>query len=197
MLAAIDAAARRRPQLAASDGCADHAAIGPATRLPCGGCAARRCTTTPNCRCRPRGGPPMAPPAIDALAAAVMLASQSSMLHLSGVANDARYRRRVWPPTIAAPCAIQNFEDFGVERRGRDLWMVLAAPASMPRPREAAAVSRRDPGYRQCRARRRPALRRQILRAGGAAEPERGLTRAALNHSNDMAQHERVRSPWA
>jgi uncharacterized protein YkwD len=116
------------------------------------------------------------------------VASQSSMLHLSGVTNDADIER-VLAARYCTTLRDPKIKDFGVERRGRDVWMVLAAPAALP-PRDAARVSREvldivnaaRAGGRRCGA-----------KAFGPVAPlslDTALARAALNHSNDMAAHD-------
>jgi uncharacterized protein YkwD len=116
------------------------------------------------------------------------VASQSSMLHLSGVTSDADIERLL----AARYCATlrdPKLKDFGVERRGRDVWMVLAAPSALP-PLDAALVSReildivnaaRASG-RHCGA--------KAFAPVGAVSLDTALTQAALNHSNDMAMHD-------
>src|SRR4029077_15552471 len=78
----------------------------------------------------------------DALKAAGYTASQSSALHFSGAATDsqisgaltANYCRTVTNPLL---------REIGAERRGRDLWMGLSAPVSVPTAADAPAVSQR------------------------------------------------------
>jgi hypothetical protein len=77
----------------------------------------------------------------DALAAVGYFATQSSALHLSGAVNDAQISRALtghYCATLADP----QLRDIGIERRGRELWMVLAAPISLPGSRDAASIGR-------------------------------------------------------
>jgi uncharacterized protein YkwD len=83
-----------------------------------------------------------------------------------------------------------GLKDFGVEQRGRDLYMVLAAAANVPRAGSAAAVrhdilelvnTARTQG-RRCGSRRFPAVAALVL--------DDALTRAAAAHSSDMARHD-------
>jgi uncharacterized protein YkwD len=124
-----------------------------------------------------------------AMAASGYLAVESSELKLSGVTTDAEIQRVLaehYCRTVQNP----RMQDFGVERRGREVWMVLAAPASVPKPGEAPAVSR---------------LVLELVNQARAAGQRCGgkffapvaplvldpvLTRAALEHSRDMAQHD-------
>ena len=72
----------------------------------------------------------------DALNGAGYTASQSSALHFSGAASDsqiagtltANYCRTLTDPSL---------REIGAERRGRDVWMVLAAPVSLPTAADA------------------------------------------------------------
>lgn len=77
----------------------------------------------------------------EALAAAQYPASESSALHFSGAVSDAQITRTLtasYCRTLLNP----NLREIGSERRGRDLWMVLAAPVSVPFAADAASVSR-------------------------------------------------------
>jgi hypothetical protein len=69
------------------------------------------------------------------------LAAKSTELHVSGVAGDADLQRVL----AARYCRIlqdSQLRDFGAQQRGREIWMVLAAPASLPATRNAAEVAR-------------------------------------------------------
>lgn len=124
-----------------------------------------------------------------AIAAAGYLAASSSLLHLTGPLTDGDVQRVLtqhYCRTLRDPA----FQDLGVERRGRDLWLVLAAPMALPAPRDAASIA----GHilelvNQARAAGR--------RCGGKYFPpvaplelDPALTRAALQHSRDMAAHD-------
>ena len=124
-----------------------------------------------------------------AMAASGYLAVESSELRLSGVTTDAEIQRVLaehYCRTVQNP----RMQDFGVERRDREVWMVLAAPASVPKPGDAPAVSQ---------------LVLELVNKARAAGRRCGdkffapvaplvlnpvLTRAALEHSRDMAQHD-------
>jgi uncharacterized protein YkwD len=124
-----------------------------------------------------------------AMAASGYLALESSELRLSGVTTDADIQR-VLAERFCRTVQNPRMQDFGVERRAREVWMVLAAPASVPKANDAAAVSR-------VVLERVNKARATGQRCGGkffapvgplALDP--ALTRAALEHSRDMAQHD-------
>jgi uncharacterized protein YkwD len=124
----------------------------------------------------------------DALAAAGYTASQSSVLHFSGLLTDsqitgaltANYCRTLINPAYRA---------IGVVRRGRELWMVLAAPVSMPTAAEAGAVGQRILDLvNAARAAGRHCGAKYFAPAAPLAL-NASLTRAALDHSREMAQH--------
>jgi uncharacterized protein YkwD len=124
----------------------------------------------------------------EALAAAGYLASESSALHISGAVSDsqiaailaANYCRTLINPTL---------REIGAERRGRELWMVLAAPVSLPAAADAAGVSRRildlvnaaRAAGRRCGAKYFPPVAPLTL--------DSKLTGAALAHSLEMAKN--------
>jgi uncharacterized protein YkwD len=124
----------------------------------------------------------------DALIAVGYVSSQSAALHFSGAASDsqiagmltANYCRTLVDPAL---------REIGAERRGRDLWMVLAAPVSMPTPTDAVAVSRRILELVNAA---RAAGRRCGAKYYAPAAPltlDASLTRAALAHSEEMARY--------
>jgi uncharacterized protein YkwD len=124
-----------------------------------------------------------------AIADSGYLAAQSAAIHLSGPTNDAETQGLL----IARDCRTlldPRLKDFGAEQRGRDIWMVLAAPVSLPATGDAASVSRvildlvnatRAAG-RRCGG--------KYFAPTGPLELDPALTRAALEHSRDMAQHD-------
>ena len=123
-----------------------------------------------------------------ALAAQGYLASQSAALHLSGAVNDAQIARALtanYCRTLTDPA----LREAGAERRGRDVWIVMAAPVPMPAAADAASVSRsilervnaaRAAG-RRCGAR--------YYAPAAPLELNAKLAAAALAHSRDMARH--------
>lgn len=75
-----------------------------------------------------------------ALAAAGYVTSQSSAMHLSGIVSDAEVSGALtanYCRTLTDP----KLRDMGVQRRGRDVWIVLAAASTVPAAADAASVS--------------------------------------------------------
>jgi uncharacterized protein YkwD len=116
------------------------------------------------------------------------VASESAALHFSGAASDsqiagmltANYCRTLVNPAL---------REIGAERRGRDVWMVLAAPVSMPKPADAVSVSRRILELVNAA---RAAGRRCGAKYFAPSAPlvlDASLTRAALAHSEEMARY--------
>jgi uncharacterized protein YkwD len=124
-----------------------------------------------------------------AIAESGYLAAQSAAIHLSGPTNDAEMESTL----VARECRTlqdSRIREFGAEQRGRDVWMVLAAPVRLPARGDAASVSRVILD-------RVNAARAAGRRCGGkyfapaaplALDP--ALTQAALAHSRDMAEHD-------
>ena len=124
-----------------------------------------------------------------AIAGAGYLAAQSAAIHLSGPTNDAQIESML----IARDCrTLQDprMREFGAEQRGRELWMIVAAPVVLPARGDAASVSGAILDLVN-------AARAAGRRCGGkyfapvaplALDP--ALTRAALDHSRDMAVHD-------
>jgi uncharacterized protein YkwD len=122
----------------------------------------------------------------DALAAVGYPASESSALHLSGAVGDAQIGRTLtagFCRTLTHP----KLREIGWERRGQEVWMVLAAPVTLPTAGDAASVSRhildlvnatRAAG-RRCGAKYFPPVAPLVLNPS--------LTHAALEHSREMA----------
>lgn len=124
-----------------------------------------------------------------AMASSGYLAVESAELRLSGVGSDAEIQRVLaehYCRTLQNP----RLQDFGVERRGREVWMVLAAPASVPKLNDAPAVSRL---VLELVNKARAAGRRcggKYFDPVGPLALDPILTRAALEHSRDMAEHD-------
>jgi uncharacterized protein YkwD len=83
-----------------------------------------------------------------------------------------------------------RMREFGAEQRGRDIWMVLAAPVVLPARGDAASVSRvildlvntaRAAG-RRCGG--------KYFASAGPLALDPALTKAAQEHSRDMAEHD-------
>ena len=122
----------------------------------------------------------------ESLASLGYLASESAMLHFSGAVSDAEISRLLtahYCRTLTDP----KLREIGAERRGPEVWMVLAAPVSVPGTSDAASVSAsilalvnaaRAAG-RRCGAKYFPPAAPLTLNTN--------LTRAALAHSREMA----------
>jgi uncharacterized protein YkwD len=123
-----------------------------------------------------------------AIEASGYLASQSSMLHLMGVASDGDIQRVLaahYCRTLEDP----NLRDFGVERRGREIWMVLAAPVALPL-HDAASVSRQILELVNAARASGHLCGEKYFEAVAPLSLDPALTRAALAHANDMAAHD-------
>ncbi len=124
----------------------------------------------------------------EALTAAGYAASQSSALHFSGLLGDSQIAAALtasYCRTLTNPA----FRGIGTQRRGRDLWMVLAAPASMPTAAEAGPVSRRVLDLVNAARRAGRHCGAKYFAPAGPLTLSASLTRAALAHSRDMAQY--------
>jgi uncharacterized protein YkwD len=125
----------------------------------------------------------------EALAQEGYLGSEFSTLHFSGAFNDAQISHTLtgsYCRTLVDP----KLRELGVERRGAELWLVLAAPVAVPAVADADAVSRNILSLVN-------AARAAGRRCGGKyfspVDPltlNRSLTSAALAHSRDMADHD-------
>ncbi len=124
-----------------------------------------------------------------AIADSGYLAAQSAAIHISGATSDAEMESML----AARECRTlqdPSMREFGAEQHGREVWMVLAAPVFLPARGDAASVSRAILGLVN-------AARAGGRRCGGkyfapaaplALDP--ALTRAAWEHSRDMAEHD-------
>jgi uncharacterized protein YkwD len=125
----------------------------------------------------------------NAVTASGYLTTQSAAIHLSGNSSDAEIERTLTAHecrTLLNP----KLRDFGAARRGRELWMVLAAPAVLPDPRDAGAAARQILKLVNAA---RAVGRRCGTRHFGPVGPlalDPALTLAALEHSRDMAAHD-------
>ena len=124
-----------------------------------------------------------------AISASGYLASSSSLIHLTGPTTDVDVQRLLaqhYCRTLQDPA----FKDMGALRRGRDLWLVLAAPMALPAERDATGISQQILALvNQARA--------AGHRCGGKyfspvapLSIDAALSRAALEHSRDMAAHD-------
>jgi uncharacterized protein YkwD len=116
------------------------------------------------------------------------VAASSSLIHLTGPTTDADVQKLL-AQHYCRTLTDASFKDLGAERRGRDLWLILAAPLAVPALSDQPQVARRILALvNQARA--------AGHRCGGkyfAPVPplslDAALTRAALDHSRDMAVH--------
>jgi uncharacterized protein YkwD len=121
-----------------------------------------------------------------ALSSAGYLAAQSAAVHLSGAVSDAQVAR-ILGADYCGTLTDRRMSEIGVQRHGRDVWIVLAAPVAVPSARDSSAISRQILDLVN---KARVAGRR----CGGKAYPPAPplmlnpmLTAAALAHSRDMA----------
>jgi len=124
-----------------------------------------------------------------ALSSAGYLAAQSSAVHLSGAVSDAQVSS-ILAANDCAALTDPNLAEMGAQRRGRELWIVLAAPVALPSTRDAALIRRqilelvngsRESG-RRCGSKMYPAVPPLALNTE--------LTDAALAHSQEMAVYD-------
>jgi len=125
----------------------------------------------------------------NAAAGAGYLAAQIAGIHLSGPSNDADIEQMLAKRdcrTLEDP----RMREFGAVQRGREVWMVLAAPVALPSHGDAGSVSQaildlvnaaRSAG-RRCGA--------KYFKAAAPLGLDPILTQAALLHSRDMAEHD-------
>jgi uncharacterized protein YkwD len=124
----------------------------------------------------------------EALAIAGYLAAESSALHFSGAVSDAQIARTLtanYCRTLINP----TLREIGAARRGREVWIVLAAPVSLPTAGDADSVSRHILDLVNAA---RAAGRRCGAKYFAPVAPltlNSSLTSAALAHSREMAQN--------
>jgi uncharacterized protein YkwD len=124
----------------------------------------------------------------EALARVGYTGSEFSALHVSGAVSDAQVSR-ILTANYCRTLTDPKLREFGAERRGAELWMVLAAPVSVPSAADAdsvslhilALVNQARAAGRRCGAKYFAAVAPLKLNAS--------LTSAALAHSRDMAVH--------
>ena len=117
------------------------------------------------------------------------LAAEIAGIHLSGPASDAEIEQMLKQRdcrTLLNP----KMREFAAVRRGREIWMVIAAPVALPERGDAASLgkvvldlvnSARSSG-RRCGG--------KYFVAAGPLALDPMLTQAALQHSRDMAEHD-------
>jgi Cysteine-rich secretory protein family len=125
----------------------------------------------------------------NAIAQSGYLAAESVLIHLSGPSSDREVERLLaahYCNTLTNP----KLRDFGAERRGAEIWMVLAAPVSLPAAGDALFISQRilslindaRASGRRCGG--------KYFASSAPLQLNDALTRAALEHSRDMASHD-------
>jgi uncharacterized protein YkwD len=124
----------------------------------------------------------------DAMAAEGYLSAESVALHFSGAVSDQQIARAL----SAKHCddlTNPKLREIGADRRGRDVWMVLAAPVSLLTAADAESVSRHILDLvNEARAAGRRCGGKYFAPAGPLMLNSR-LTRAALGHSQEMAKY--------
>jgi uncharacterized protein YkwD len=123
-----------------------------------------------------------------ALSSAGYLAAEASMVHVSGAMSDSQAANLL----ATRDCAVltdAKLREVGIQRTGRDIWIVLAAPVALP-VSDAALVQRQilelvnnaRASGRRCGSREYPAAPPLALNAL--------LTSTALAHSREMAAYD-------
>jgi uncharacterized protein YkwD len=124
----------------------------------------------------------------DALAAEGYLSSESVALHFSGAVSDAQIARAL-SAKHCGDLTNPKLREIGADRRGREVWMVLAAPVSLLTAADAESVSRHILDLvNEARAAGRRCGGKYFAPAGPLTLNPR-LTRAALAHSQEMAKY--------
>jgi uncharacterized protein YkwD len=124
----------------------------------------------------------------DAMAAEGYLSSESVALHFSGAVSDAQIARAL-SAKHCGDLTNPKLREIGADRRGREVWMVLAAPVSLLTAADAESVSRHILDLvNEARAAGRRCGGKYFAPAGPLTLNPR-LTRAALAHSQEMAKY--------
>jgi uncharacterized protein YkwD len=113
----------------------------------------------------------------------------SASLHITNVPDD-RDIERIVARQFCSQITDRDLRDIGTYRRGPDVWLLVAAPFVPPAPMDRQAISRR---VLELTNQARSHARRCGAEAFPAAPPltlaSAALERAALEHSQDMANH--------
>jgi len=137
---------------------------------------------------RVAGGLELAP----ALKAAGYRAMHATALRLSRVPDDKAVRRAL-RQLFCTDVTARDFREMGVARRDQNAWIILAAAWIPPAPGDEEAVSRRVLALvNQARAHARDCGGKSFGPAP-AVVLDALLSDAALEHSKDMAEHDRMR----
>lgn len=116
------------------------------------------------------------------------VAAASSLIHLTGPTTDADVQKLL-AQHYCRTLTDANFKDLGAERRGRDLWLILAAPLAVPGLSDQPQIARRILELvNQARAAGRNCGGKYFTPVPPLSL-DSALSRAALDHSRDMASH--------
>lgn len=123
-----------------------------------------------------------------ALASSGFQASRAASIHVSGAQSDAELRKLLSASNCTA-LTDPNLTDMGVQRRGREIWIVLAAEVRLPSLRDAPLIRQQilDLVNNVRRSGRRCGSRTFAAAAPLTLSAE--LTSAALTHSQEMAAY--------
>jgi uncharacterized protein YkwD len=123
-----------------------------------------------------------------ALSAAGYVAAQSSVMHVSGAASDAQVGSMLaahYCGTLTNP----QFLEIGAPRRGRDAWILLATPVSLPGSSDAVLIRRQILDLvNQARASERR-CGSKVYAAAAPLSLNAILSSAAYAHSREMATY--------
>jgi uncharacterized protein YkwD len=124
------------------------------------------------------------------LAAAGYLASRVATLEVTG-ANDAAMEKTL-AKNACGELADPGYRDFGIARRGRSAWILLALPLEAPPAADASGVGQRVLVLdNEARGEKRRCGRRRFDPAPPLVASA-ALDAAALAHAEDMASHSRL-----
>jgi uncharacterized protein YkwD len=116
-------------------------------------------------------------------------AAESAEVHVSGVISE-RELDQLLTSHYCSTLTDARFKDFGAEWRGRELWMVFAAPMYIPKPRDGGTVAKEIlAGVNAARAQGHHCGAKYFGPVPPLTE-DASLVRAALAHSEDMARHD-------
>jgi len=113
----------------------------------------------------------------------------SASLQITNVPDD-RDIERIVARQFCAQITDRNLREIGTYRRGPDVWLLVAAPFVPPTPMDRQAISRRVLELtNQARSHARRCGAEAFPAALPLAPASLALERAALEHSQDMANH--------
>ena len=113
----------------------------------------------------------------------------SAAVQISNVPDD-REVERIVARQFCAQITGKDLRDIGTYRRGADVWLMVASPFTPPAPTDRQAISRRVLELtNQARAHARRCGSEAFPAAPPLALAPAALERAAVEHSQDMANH--------